>query len=33
MWACYKGREDVVSELLERGANVNVKAEVCGHCN
>lgn len=28
MWACYKGRDLVVSELLERGANPNVKVDV-----
>lgn len=28
MWASYKGRYLVVQELLERGANCNIKAEV-----
>lgn len=28
MWAAYKGRTMVVQELLDRGANPNVKAEV-----
>ena len=28
MWACYRGHSLVVSELLERGATPNVKADV-----
>lgn len=28
MWACYKGHSLVASELLERGANPNIKADV-----
>ena len=28
MWACYKGKNLVVQELVERGANFNIKAEV-----
>ncbi|KAK3576078.1 hypothetical protein CHS0354_014082 [Potamilus streckersoni] len=32
MWACYKGRENVVHELLDRGANPNVKAEISMTC-
>ena len=28
MWGCYKGRLEVVLELLERGANPNIKGEV-----
>ncbi|KAK6976675.1 hypothetical protein BgiMline_023113, partial [Biomphalaria glabrata] len=27
MWACYKGNTNVVIELLDRGANPNVKAD------
>ena len=28
MWACYKGHTLVASELLDRGANPNIKADV-----
>ena len=28
MWASYKGQETVVQELLDRGADPNIKAEV-----
>ena len=27
MWGCYKGRISVVEELLESGANPNIKAD------
>jgi ankyrin repeat protein len=29
MWASYKGRDEVVQELLDRDADPNIKAEVC----
>lgn len=27
-WACYKGKTEIVQELVERGANPNMKGEV-----